>query len=196
MHAGYLSALLAAGLATPLSAQWSASLVVARTATAGYLASDDGSEFRPGSPREYTLTLGTEARAWRIRAGARVIRASLTVSDGEVSLVTHGLVRGNGWVADISRRVLGDGVAPTLRAGVGGELVKWTVGGLDDSQHWVAAAIGSLEGSVAIGWRMRALVRGELAAGPSIFHDDVATDGFVLKRAIRHGVALGVSITP
>ncbi len=196
MRTGYLSALLAAGLVAPLPAQWSASLVIARTATAGYLASDDGSEFRPDSPHEYTLTLAREARSWRVRAGARVIRAGLTVSDGEVSLVTHGLVRGNGLVADISRRVLGDGVAPTLRAGLGGELVRWTVGGLDDSRHWVAAAIGSLEGSVAIGWRMRALVRGEVAAGPSIFHDDVATDGFVLKRAIRHGVALGVSVTP
>ncbi len=196
MRAGYLSALLAAGLAAPLPAQWSASLAVARTATAGYLASDDGSEFRPGSPHEYTLTLGREMRSWRVRAGARVIRASLTVSDGEVSLSTHGLVRGNGLVADVSRRVLGDGVAPTLRAGLGGELVRWTVAGLDDSRHWVAAATGSLEGSVAIGWRMRALVRGEVAAGPSIFHDDVATDGFVLKRAIRHGVALGVSVTP
>ncbi|MEO5824351.1 MAG: hypothetical protein ABIR59_00510 [Gemmatimonadales bacterium] len=196
MPAGYLSALLAIGLAAPLPAQWSTSLVVARTATAGYLASDDGSEFRPGSPHEYTVTIAREARSWRLRAGARVIRASLTVSDGEVSLTTHGLVRGNGLVADVSRRALGDGVAPTLRVGLGGELVRWTVAGLGDSRHWVVAATGSLEGSVAIGRRMRALVRGEVVAGPSIFHDDVATEGFVLKRAIRHGMALGVSVTP
>ncbi len=196
MRAAHLATFLAAIVAPNLPAQWHASVAIASTATSGYLATPDGSEFRPGAPREYTISVGRDTGPWRARLGGRVVRADLTVTDGEVSLSTHGLVRGTGAVADVSRRIIGDGVAPTLRVGLGGEYILWTVAALDDSRRWVAAATGSLEGSVAVGWRMRALLRGELVAGPSIFNDDVATEGYELRRGLRHGIAFGVSITP
>ena len=176
----------------PLAAQWTTSLAVTRYAAHGNARDTDETQLGPHAPKMIALSLGTTRGAWRVQVGGRYLEAGLEVAGTDGALITPDIMSARGGAVEVQRRLAGDGITPTLHAGLGLELMRWSFAGAGDDTRWRAASLVDLDLTIGIAAAWRFVVRGELMAGRSLFTADELPVGYNLRTGIRHGVALGI----
>jgi hypothetical protein len=191
MRAAILT-ILTCTLVARADGQWSTAFTVSRTASRGHAADRTGTEIRPESPRTAALAIAMGSGHWRVAASGRYTEAGLTVAGADAHVVTPRAMSAWGMGLEVHRRVAGSAAGPAVYAGAGVDASHWEFRDAPDDSRWRMSGVALVQGAVAITGRWSVLLRGEVAAGSSLFDIEELPDGYRLRHALRHGVAIGI----
>ena len=200
MHRMILFAVLTSIPALRLTAQWHVALTGGRAGTAGHARSTDDvpdgrAELRPWRPATLALRVGRDLGHWRVSAEVRRTTADLAISGEATVVITTGAIDAWGSGIEVTRRIAGKPGKPALRAGVGAVAERWSFDLDGGDARWRLAAQGVLDASIPL-WRgWSGVLRAEAALGQSLFDEDELPLGYEVRRAVRHGIAVGVART-
>jgi hypothetical protein len=177
------------------SAQWSLSLRAGNAASHGDARNDTDPahpEFHADRPATTTIALGRDLDAWRISAEVRRTTADLSeIGNSSVVVSTRGAFEAWGAGIEVGHRLAGRLPGATLHGSAGVGADHWQ---LDlSAARWRPSVRGALEADFPIGQRWFVVLRGEAAAGPSVFTAEELPEGFAQRRMWRTGVALGIA---
>jgi hypothetical protein len=186
--------LLVLSAPSALNAQWSVALL-SGSATSHGDARDDSDpahpEFHADRPATLTVAIARETGRWRVGVEAHHSTADLSEVSASAAVTTFRAFEAWGAGFELGIRLAGDPSRPTLRAGVGAGGDRWSFAGAP--ARWRTAARGALEADFPIGRRWSVVVRGEAAAGPSVFTSEELPEGFKQRAMWRTGFALGIA---
>lgn len=179
-----------------LPAQWRVTLL-SGTATSHGDARDDidpaHPEIHAENPFSLALSLTRRTRAWRVGAEIHYLAADLAELSGSAAVSTRGVLKGWGTAAEIARRVAGRDGAPALHAVAGVAMDRWSFDLAESAPRWRVSIRGALEAEFPFGASWGAVIRGQVAGGPSFFEQEELPEGFAPRMAVRIGMLLGVS---
>lgn len=196
MHRLVLCCLLAAPL--PLGAQWQLTLTSATASIRGDSRNplgDPPTELRVDHPTIGAFGVSRDVGRWRLGFASRYTAADLSEVGGGTAATNLDAVRAFGISTEGGFRVFGHVGGPSLYALAGATLERWSFSQLD-SDRSRGAVQGAVEADLPAGRRWIALIRAEVAAGPSVFSNEEIPEGFTLATHWRSGIGVGVGWRP
>ncbi len=177
------------------AAQWHVTAMHGSGTVSGHSRDDSGPEvlgFLPDRPSSFALAIGHDLGGIRVSLEVRRTSADLALRGDNTLIVTTGALHAWGGALEGARRVVGRDGQPTLRAGLGLLAERWTFDIAGSDPRWRAAARGALEVTVPIAGHWNGVLRGELAAGPSLFRLEELPEGYGRRMGWRRGIVLGI----
>jgi len=190
--------LLCSILATPCrgAAQWHLALLGRATTTHGDAenpADPDHAELRADHLAGWSLELARGAGGWRIGIDVRRTTGDLAEVTSTAAVAVRDVLSAWGSGFEIDRRLAGFAGGAMLVGGLGAGIDRWSFDVAGGGVRWRASARAALEADLPIASGWGAIVRGEVAAGPSLFRASEVPDGFSRHAARRIGVAIGLA---
>ncbi len=179
-----------------LAAQYQVAVLAGSAASRGNARSDigpDHPELRPDNATAVAVAVRRWSGRWRADAVVRRTTADLSEIGPGTALVTRGALEAWGGGVLIGRRLTGSARRASLAALLGAGVDRWRFVGIDGASRWRGAGWGALEADLPAGGRWLALIRGDVAVGPSLFDAGELPSEFRATPAWRYGISLGVA---